>query len=95
MSNTYSIYKKTYNDSFERDLYKNIDIPFDDTDYDLYVDVKYEHKPGMLANDLYGTPRLAWVFKYFNKNTIEDYIWDLKSGMIIRVPNKERLLSYF
>lgn len=74
--------------------YNPIEIPFDDTDYLITLTPEYNNKPGKLAYDLYGDEKLLWVFRYFNNDRIEDMIFDLKEGMTILVPTKERLLSY-
>lgn len=91
----YSLYKNVKNAQYSRGYYKDINIPFDVTDDFITITPKYNQKPGLLANDLYGTPRLSWIFYYFNKDKMEDIIFDLKTGLTIRVPKKDRLLKYF
>ena len=93
--NKYSVYKNTSKDNFYRDYYNPINIDYDDSDIFLIVTSDFNQKPGNLANYLYGTPRLGWICSYFNRNQIADPIFDLREGMIIRVPTKSRLLSYF
>jgi hypothetical protein len=88
-----SLYKNTKVNGYYRSFYEPIDIDYDSTDMIIIVTDEYNHKPGNLANDLYGNPRYSWIFRYFNPNQISDIIFDLKSGMILRVPTKERLLS--
>lgn len=90
---TNSLYKNTKNNGYYRDYYEPLNIGFDDTDIFIIITDEYQHKPGNLANDLYGSARLGWVFGYFNPNIISDLIFDLRAGMILRVPTKERLLS--
>ena len=92
----YSIYIKTPEENYIKGYYVDIDIPMDDsTDYYITVEPKYNQKPGLLAYDMYGSERLAWVFYYFNKDKMEDIIFDLTAGKRIRVPLKSRLLKYF
>lgn len=93
--NKYSLYKNTKYDDYYRDYYNPLSIGYDDTDMYLIVTSEYHQKPGNLANFLYGSPRFSWVFSYFNRNQISDIIFDLKEGMILRLPTKERLLSNF
>lgn len=91
----YSIYSITESDGIEMGVYNPIGIELDNTDLYYKVEPKYENKPGRLAFDLFGSERLAWVFMYFNPDMIFDPIVDLKQGITIRVPTKDRLLSYF
>lgn len=94
MSN-YSLYKNTKRSSYYMGYYNPIDIPLDpETDYLILIEEKYNQKPGKLAYDLYGSERLGWVFSYFNRNIIQDPIFDLKSGIYIRVPTNSRLKQY-
>lgn len=93
--NKYSLYSNTDASEFYRDYYNPLDIDYDDSDIYLIVTSEYNQKPGNLANFLYGSPRFSWVFSYFNRNQISDIIFDLKEGMVLRLPTKERLLSYF
>ena len=93
--NSHSLYINTDSTEHYRDYYKPIELGYDDSDMFLIVTSEFHQKPGNLANHLYGDPRLSWVFSYFNRNQISDIIFDLKQGMIIRVPTKERLLSCF
>lgn len=96
MAGQYSIYKNTDNDGYEMKYYNPINIPFDSTsDYEITIPEKYDQKPGNMAYDLYGTPRLYWIFAYFNSDIIEDPIFGFKTGITIRVPSKQRLMTYF
>jgi len=96
MTNKYSIYKNTINDGFEMKYYDPILIPYDEqTDYEFTVPEAYHQKPGNLAYELYGTPKLYWIFAYFNPNLVQDPIFDIKAGMTLIIPSKQRLMSYF
>lgn len=90
---SYSLYKNTDSDNYYRDYYNPISLEKDDSDYFIIITSEYKYKPGKLAYDLYGSERLNWVFSYFNRDKITDIIFDLKEGMILRVPTKERLLN--
>lgn len=92
----YSIYKDTPNEDYVKGYYVPVDIPMDDsTDYYITIEPKYNQKPGLLALDLYGTERLEWIFYYFNKEQMDDIIFSLKTGIMIRIPTKARLMKYF
>lgn len=88
-----TLYAKTPNNGYYRSYYVPLDIGYDRSDMYIIVSSQYNQKPGNLANDLYGDARYSWVFGYFNPNQISDLIFDLKEGMILRVPTKERLLA--
>ena len=55
------------------------------------IDVVYERRPDLLANDLYGDANLWWVFAARNPNAIEDPIFDFVAGRIIYIPSQETL----
>ncbi len=61
----------------------------DDISYE--IDRIYAYRPDLLAFDLYGTPRLWWVFAQRNPNEIEDPIYDFKPGTVIRIPKLSNL----
>jgi len=60
----------------------------------LYViDKVYEFRPDLLAFDLYGNAGLWWVFRSRNPNSIDDPIFDFRSGITIYIPKKETLVT--
>lgn len=95
MANTYGLYSSTRKWSNSLGYFNPIDIPFDDSDIVIVVSKEYENRPRKLANELYGEPELYWIFRTFNKEKIQDPIFDLKEGISIIIPEKNRLLSYF
>ena len=50
------------------------------------IERTYAYRPDLLAYDLYGSPRLWWVFAQRNPNEIEDPIYDFKPGVTIQLP---------
>ena len=64
-------------------------ISYDDISYT--IDRIYAYRPDLLAFDLYGTPRLWWVFAQRNPNEIEDPIYDFKPGVTIQLPKKSNV----
>ena len=53
----------------------------------------YAYRPDLLAFDLYGTPRLRWVFAQRNPDQIEDPVYDFKPGVTVQLPKKDNLLK--
>ena len=62
-------------------------------DQDYKIERTYAYRPDLLAFDLYGSPRLWWVFAQRNPDEIEDPIYDFKPGVTIQLPKKELLLK--
>jgi len=60
-------------------------------DYLYVLEKKYEHRPDLLAHELYGDSGLWWVFMARNPNVIEDPIFDFVSGISIFLPKKDTL----
>jgi hypothetical protein len=46
----------------------------------------YEHRPDLLAYDLYKDVNLWWVFAVRNPNIIKDPVYDLVAGIKIYIP---------
>ena len=57
------------------------------------IERTYAYRPDLLAYDLYGSPRLWWVFAQRNPDEIEDPIYDFKPGVTVQLPKKENLLK--
>lgn len=62
------------------------DIPAQTDDILFEVTKAYEHRPDLLAYDLYSTTALWWVFAVRNKNIIKDPVYDLEAGVKIYLP---------
>jgi hypothetical protein len=62
------------------------DIPSQADDILFTVTTQYEHRPDLLAYDLYADVNLWWVFAVRNKSIIKDPIYDLNSGLKIYLP---------
>jgi alpha-L-fucosidase len=62
-------------------------------DHSYTIERTYAYRPDLLAFDMYGTPRLWWVFAQRNPNEIEDPIYDFKPGVTIKLPKKENVLK--
>jgi len=69
------------------------DIPATSTDIVYALDKKYEHRPELLAYDLYGNVDLWWVFAVRNKSIIQDPVFDMVAGLKIYIPSQSGLQS--
>lgn len=91
-----SRYRSTPVKDFYLDLWDEIEITESADDLLVELDAKYDERPDLLSFDLYGTPRLWWVFAIRNPDTLIDPINDFKSGIIIYAPTRsavERIAS--
>ena len=70
---------------------RTLTAELDDQEYT--IERTYAYRPDLLAFDLYGTPRLWWVFAQRNPDQIEDPIYDFKPGVSIQLPKKDNVLK--
>ena len=91
INKTSSPYYTTPLKDFYLDLWKKRNIPAQADDQLITIEAKYEGRPDLLANDLYGSPRLWWVFAVRNMDLLVDPIGDLKTGIQIFAPTKDRI----
>lgn len=68
-------------------------VPAEADDLLYEVESQYTHRPDLLAYDLYGTPKLWWVFAQRNMDVIKDPIYDLRPGTKIYLPKITHLKS--
>lgn len=68
-------------------------IPKNDSDTHYEIDAVYEHRPDLLAHDIYGSASLWWVFAARNPDELQDPIFDFVPGNIIYVPKKATIVS--
>jgi hypothetical protein len=71
--------------------FRNIPYLIDDQDFE--VQAQYEHRPDLLAYDLYSDSNLWWVFSVRNKDIIKDPVYDMVPGLIIKLPQLATLKS--
>ena len=62
-------------------------------DFLYAIEPQYAHRPDLLAYDLYGTPKLWWVFTQRNMDVIQDPIFDFVPGKSIYIPQKLSLFQ--
>jgi hypothetical protein len=66
-------------------------IPSTADDVLYTVEVQYNHRPDLLAYDLYGSSKLWWVFSQRNMDVLKDPIYDLVAGVKIYLPQGPKL----
>lgn len=67
------------------------DFPFEKDDILFEITSTYEHRPDLLAYDLYKDSRLWWVFSVRNRSVIKDPVYDMKPGVKIYLPKLSTL----
>mgnify|MGYP003317944738 FL=1 len=65
----------------------------EEDDQSYTVERTYAYRPDLLAYDLYGSPRLWWVFAQRNPDQREDPIYDFKPGVTVQLPKKENVIK--
>lgn len=75
------------------DIYENRPIPKDPSDIVFEITPQYTYRPDLLSFDLYGTPKLWWVFSIRNPDVLKDPIFDFVAGTEILLPKKSTLSS--
>ena len=66
-------------------------IPVEGDDILFTVTASYQHRPDLLAHDLYTDSRLWWVFAARNPGILKDPIFDLVPGVKIYLPKLSSL----
>jgi hypothetical protein len=74
---------------FYLDLWNAREIPVSANDYKMILESKYDKRPDTLAQDIYGSPRLWWVFAARNKDILVDPIEDFVAGLEIIIPSAQ------
>lgn len=81
-----SPYYKTNSENGYLDVITYRNIPAESTDILFEVTKTYEHRPDLLAYDLYGDVNLWWVFAVRNNSILKDPVYDLEAGVKIYLP---------
>jgi hypothetical protein len=85
-------YKTIQNNLYlETMVYREIPKTSDDAQY--IIETQYKHRPDLLAYDMYGDPKLWWVFVNRNREILKDPIYDFLPGVTIYCPRKQDLLN--
>ena len=53
------------------------------------IEPDYDERPDILADKIYGSSELWWVFALRNPDILKDPIRDFKAGTIIKLPSAE------
>lgn len=72
-------------------LRRPLNLAEDDGDVFVVVTQELEKRPDLVATKAYDNPDLWWVIYEFNG--IRDPFFDLKSGMLLRIPALDRVLQ--
>jgi len=88
-----SPYYETSENDVSLDILNPRTITAEEDDQSYTIERTYAYRPDLLAFDLYGSPRLWWVFAQRNPDEIEDPIYDFKPGVTIQLPKKENISS--
>lgn len=89
-----SPYASTSENALYLELLEIRPVPSEDDDYLYEIEGQYKHRPDLLAYDLYGDPKLWWVFVQRNMSVIKDPIYDFEPGVKIYCPKKSNLQKY-
>lgn len=71
-----------------------VSVPAEADDLLYVIESQYKNRPDLLSYDLYGTPKLWWVFVQRNMSVIKDPIYDFMPGVAIYLPKKSNLTYY-
>jgi hypothetical protein len=88
-----SPYAKTQENKLYLELLTIRPVPAETDDFYYTIENQYRHRPDLLSYDLYGTPKLWWVFVQRNMSTIKDPIFDFVPGTKIYIPKNSSLKS--
>lgn len=67
-------------------------IPAESDDVLYELEPQYIYRPDLLSYDIYGTPKLWWVFAQRNMDILQDPVYDFVPGTKIYLPKKDNLL---
>lgn len=73
------------------DVLTPVAVPSATDDVYWEITATYNHRPDLLAFDLYGTKDLWWVFAQRNINILKDPIYDFVPGIKIYLPQGSNL----
>ena len=68
-------------------------IPINAEDILYEITSQYIYRPDLLAFDLYGTPKLWWVFTQRNMEVLKNPVFDFLPGTSIYLPKRSTLTS--
>lgn len=89
-----SPWSSTPENNFNLELLEIRPVPAEADDFLYTLENQYRHRPDLLSYDLYGTPKLWWVFVQRNMTVIRDPIYDFEPGVQIYIPKKSNLEKF-
>jgi hypothetical protein len=82
----------------QNDLYLELleirPVPSEKDDFLYTIENQYRFRPDLLAYDLYGNPKLWWVFIQRNMNVLKDPVFDFLPGTQIYIPKQTNLSKF-
>ena len=66
-------------------------IPQQPDDFLYTVEPQYNHRPDLLAYDLYDDSKLWWVFAQRNMDIVKDPVFDMQTGTKIFLPKQSNI----
>lgn len=66
-------------------------IDSDITDTKMILDVRYNQRPDILADELYGDKNLSWIILL--RNNMVDPFQEFVTGAVVFVPDRNRVIS--
>jgi hypothetical protein len=87
----YSPWSSTPQNSLYLETLRIRPVPSEPDDFRYVIESQYKHRPDLLSFDLYGTPKLWWVFVQRNMSVLKDPIYDFEPGTVIFLPKKSNL----
>lgn len=75
------------------DLLKIRPVAAEADDSSYAIEPQYTYRPDLLSFDLYGTPKLWWVFIQRNLDVLHDPVFDFVAGTVIKLPQKAQLFK--
>lgn len=82
----------------QNDLYLELveirPVPSEKDDFLYTIENQYRFRPDLLAYDLYGNPKLWWVFIQRNMNVLKDPVFDFLPGTQIYIPKQSNLSKF-
>lgn len=89
-----SPWNTTTQNSLYLELMQMRPVPAEPDDALHIIQSQHRHRPDLLAYDIYGNPKLWWVFVQRNMSVLKDPIYDFETGVAIYIPKKSRLTQY-
>ena len=81
----------TPQNNFYMELLEIRPVPAESDDFRYVIESHYQHRPDLLAYDLYNDVSLWWVFSVRNKDVIKDPVFDMIAGQKIYLPKLSTL----